>query len=102
MLTKKRPGISQSKDIAPEIDFPRAKEKVGLGHYAVRVSAQAGSEVEISFDGGPWLACRYAVGHWWFDWTAEVKGGHTVAVRSRGAQGKWQASKEVRFQVTEN
>lgn len=102
MATKTRSTKKQVKDISPQIDFPRNGETVGMGHYAVRISAQAGSDVEISFDKGAWLSCRYAVGHWWFDWTASVKGPHSVAVRARGAQGKWQPSKEVLFQVADN
>lgn len=104
--TTKKTGSSvenkSEEKISPEIDYPRDTENIGIGHYAVRISALAGSDVEISFDKGTWLACRYAIGHWWFDWNSEVKGAHTISVRARGAQGKWRLSKEVRFQVVEN
>lgn len=102
---KKAVSSSENKseeEITPEIEYPRDKENVGIGHYAVRISAQAGSDVEISFDKGTWVSCRYAAGHWWFDWSPEVKGAHSIAVRALGAQGKWRLSKEVRFQVVDN
>ncbi len=90
------------KEISPEIDYPRDRENIGIGHYAIRISAQAGSDVEISFDGGTWISCRYAAGHWWFDWNPGVKGTHAITVRARGAQDKWRLSKEVRFHVVDN
>ncbi len=103
--TKKADSSVENKSeekISPEIDYPRDTENVGMGHYAVRISAQAGSDVEISFDGGTWISCRYAAGHWWFDWNPGVKGAHTITVRACGVQSKWRLSKEVRFQVVDN
>ncbi|MCG3205051.1 MAG: hypothetical protein KCHDKBKB_01768 [Elusimicrobia bacterium] len=84
---------------SPQIDFPRDGEVVGGGHYAVRISAEGGAEVEISFDDGDWMSCRYAVGHWWFDWSPVNQGEKRLRARARVDQGKWHQSNEVRCQI---
>jgi hypothetical protein len=85
--------------VGPQIDYPRENENVGVGHYAARISAEAGSEVQISIQKGTWQTCRYAVGHWWFDWNPDEVGGVWLKARARIGDGKWHSTPEVFCQV---
>ena len=64
------------------VDFPVESERILPGHYAVRVSAPADENVEISIDGGDWQECRSSVGYHWYDWQPTRAGRHTVCARS--------------------
>ncbi len=77
-----------------EIEYPVEGEKIAPGHYAIRVAAEPNSHVEISIDTGPWQACRFSVGHYWYDWRPSQADKHRIAVRSRLENGSWKTSKE--------
>ena len=92
---KRNSGIEKKDDSAPgrndlegSIDFPREGDTVLPGHYAVRISAKSGSDVEIS-TGGDWQACREAVGYFWFDWWPTKPGRTTLSLRTKMGKGKW-------------
>jgi hypothetical protein len=71
------------------IDFPKEGEKILSGHYAVRVSAKPGLDVEISTGGDVWWACRESVGFFWFDWWPTKAGRTTLSVRVKSGKGRW-------------
>ena len=50
------------------IDYPRENEKVMVGHYAVRVSAPSGAQVELIVNNGEERPCRESIGFYWYDW----------------------------------
>ena len=81
------------------IDFPRRNEKVSSEHYSLRVATQGEGAVEISLDGGPWEACRPAVGFWWFDWTEYGPGRHEAVARIRAQDGRIWESLPTPFRV---
>lgn len=75
---------------AATIDYPREGEAVRPGHYAVRATAQGFSQAQLRINGGEWLECREAVGHFWLDW-APVSGAATLELRARSGKGRWTA-----------
>ncbi|UPT72628.1 MAG: hypothetical protein M0D55_11750 [Elusimicrobiota bacterium] len=80
---------AQRRASAVELDYPQEGEIVSLRGYTIRLSGPA-TAVEIAVDGGEWLSCRRAAGHWWCDWSGYGPGRHQILVRSRdGADGDW-------------
>ena len=82
-------------------DHPRQNEAVRPGHYAFRIRATNPGTVVVSVDGGPWQACRDAVGYWWYDWAGDGPGKHRVVARVTDAQGSVQISPARAFRVEE-
>jgi len=81
------------------IDFPQEGEFVRPGHYAIRLTAPAGSQVEISINDGNWELCRHAVGYYWYDWTPGKAGSQELVARSKIGKGKWKKSDARRCSV---
>ncbi len=64
------------------IDYPREDELVTSPHYTFRIAAPMNAEkVEVCVDGAPWQLCRYASGHWWYDWSGYFSGDHEIVAR---------------------
>jgi hypothetical protein len=84
------------------IDFPQEGEKVQEGAYAVRISAPEDSVVEISINSGDWLACRFAAGYWWYDWTPLVATRCKISARAQIGDGKWKESTPTICLVTDH
>ncbi|HEX4049030.1 MAG TPA: hypothetical protein VH309_14390 [Elusimicrobiota bacterium] len=73
------------------IDYPADGEAVRSGHYSIRLAADGASEAQCRVDGGDWLACREAVGHFWLDW-APSAGEARLEARARSGKGRWTAA----------
>jgi hypothetical protein len=70
------------------IDYPQEGEAVTAPQYTVRVTVPEGAPfVDVSVDKGEWQPCRFAVGHWWFDWAGYSAGQHTLRARVVGPDG---------------
>lgn len=66
------------------LDYPQAAETVLSRQYTLRLSAPEGApSVEVSIDGGEWRPCRFAVGHWWYDWENYTEGSHQLRARAK-------------------
>lgn len=63
------------------IDYPFESENINGCHYAVRVGASGHGYVELSFNNGEWVPCRFSSGYWWFDWTYFTPGEHLISAR---------------------
>ena len=74
--------------LAVTIDYPQDGEAVRSGHYAIRLTASGASSAQIRLDGGEWVECREAVGHYWHDWAPKA-GGASIAARARSGKGRW-------------
>jgi hypothetical protein len=74
------------------VDYPQEGEKVKHGHYAVRVSANDATEVEISVDRGDWRPCRTSNGYWWGDMWPQAHEIHEIRARARTGEGDWTES----------
>ena len=71
------------------IDFPREKEVITSSEYTIRLGASHDAEkVEVSIDGGDFLACRHAVGYFWFDWSGYSKVAHKISARLTSKDGR--------------
>jgi hypothetical protein len=81
------------------VDFPKTAERVALGEYAIRVSAEEGAVVEVSIDDDAWLPCRRASGFWWRDWSGYAAGPHSVFARVTIHQGRRRLSNRRNFVV---
>ena len=83
-------------EAAPEgrIDFPKEGERVSSGHYAVRISAPKGWDVEINTGGTEWWGCRESVGFYWFDWWPAKPGRTNLSVRVKSGKGRWKKVSE--------
>ena len=75
--------------IEATIDFPKEGEKILAGHYAVRISAKSGVDVEISAGNDEWWQCRESVGFYWFDWWPSNPGRVTLSARVKIGKGRW-------------
>ena len=96
--TKPAPRKRTAKAAAPKktrlsvsIDYPQEGEAVRPGHYSIRVTAAGATQAQGRVDGGDWLDCREAVGHFWLDW-APVAGEVRLEARARGGKGRWTAA----------
>ncbi|MDR1696130.1 MAG: hypothetical protein LBR69_05835 [Endomicrobium sp.] len=63
------------------IDHPANSETICGQHYAIRIGASQDGYVEISFDNGEWIPCRFGGGYWWFDWIYFTPGKYSIAAR---------------------
>ena len=63
------------------IDYPVNSETICGQHYAIRVGASQDGYVEISFNNGEWIPCRFGGGYWWFDWIYFTPGKYSIAAR---------------------
>ena len=71
------------------IDHPTQNEKLQASTYVIRLGVGGADAVEISFDKGNWLPCRYASGYWWYDWNNISTGKHTLVARMHTSDGRW-------------
>ena len=71
-----------SEKIPMTIDFPVSGEVLTAPHYALRISAGRDADVRVSIDGGPWHACRWAAGYWWYDWEGYRNGYHLLSAQA--------------------
>lgn len=81
------------------IDYPVMGERLDSGHYAVRISASGGDQVQISVDRGEWMWCRSAGGYYWFDWHSIPSGRHEIVARMKLASGKFEESSVIGVSV---
>ena len=96
LLSSIKKGLSAGAEKkAPEpapavaVGYPRENEKVFPGHYAVRLTGYPGDQVQISINNGDWQDCRFAAGHFWFDWYPMKPGKYSLVARlKRGGKGK--------------
>lgn len=84
------------------IDFPQEGEYVTTGHYAVRISASTGFDVEFNDGGSDWWPCRESVGYFWFDWWPTHAGKTILSVRFKSGNGRWKTSPGRTCNVTVN
>jgi len=77
--------------LAVSIDYPREGESVRSGHYAIRLTASGATSAQVRLDGGEWLDCREAVGHYWLDWSPKA-GSASIEARARAGKGRWTAA----------
>ncbi|MDD5656928.1 MAG: hypothetical protein PHF00_06695 [Elusimicrobia bacterium] len=88
---------------APEpltIDYPQEGDILDGYAYTFRVTAPLDAcPVEVSLDRGPWLACRFAAGHWWYDWSGFSAGRYQLRARMRTADGRLKMTLLRRFSV---
>jgi len=71
------------------IDYPQQNERLLGSEYVIRMGVGGAETVELSFDKGPWAACRFASGYWWFDWKDIAPGKHQLVARMRATDGRW-------------
>lgn len=70
--------------------------------YTMRIGCPGEArEVEVSVNGGPWQACRPAVGYWWHDFSGGAAGIHRLSARARDNEGRLSVSPERVFSVRE-
>lgn len=80
------------------VDYPQENERVTSNVYSFRIGvAPQAAKVEVSIDGGPWLACRNASGYWWHDWICFSPGDHQLVARAFLADGSSAKSKPRAF-----
>jgi hypothetical protein len=77
--------------LAVSIDYPQEGEAVRSGHYSIRLTADGASSAQGRVDGGDWLDCREAVGHFWLDWAPRA-GELRLEARARSGKGRWTVS----------
>lgn len=71
------------------LDFPQPDETVVSPTYTLRFTVPENTPyVEVSVNDGAWQPCRFAVGHWWFDWADYSAGKHTVRARTTTFDGQ--------------
>lgn len=90
---KKTPKAAAPKKAAlsVSIDYPKEGEAVRSGHYSIRLTADGASSAQVRFEGGDWVDCREAVGHFWLDWMCGA-GKVRLEARARSGKGRWAAS----------
>ncbi|HBA62017.1 MAG TPA: hypothetical protein DCZ92_14625 [Elusimicrobia bacterium] len=82
------------------LDYPKQGEEICAPQYTFRAGAVGAVErVELSINRGPWQACRYSVGYWWYDWAGYSSGRYQAEVKARLKSGGMVASGPVKFQV---
>ena len=92
--TKKVNSSAKSKDLEAKknsyviVDYPVENETIAGNNYVLRIGASPDGYVEVSFNSGEWLPCRFASGYWWFDWNYFKSGNVTIAARIVGSDGK--------------
>lgn len=84
---KRRKAAPRKAEVA--VEFPREGESVSSPGYTIRVAAAKGTtRAEVSIDGGPWRACREALGLWWFDWEGYAPGERKISARAWRSDGE--------------
>jgi hypothetical protein len=66
------------------IDYPIESENINSCHTVImqlELALLAMSYVELSFNNGEWLPCRFSSGYWWFDWAYFAPGEHLISAR---------------------
>lgn len=86
-------GGSRAAGSPVAIDYPAEGERVAAGHYAVRVGAPEGWEVQVTLDGRTWESCRSASGYYWFDWFPTEAGPRSLRARGRRVPGRASAGR---------
>ena len=84
-------ALAKKKPLSVSIDYPKDAERVRPGHYSIRLTASLASSAQVRVDGGDWLDCRQAVGHFWLDWSPAA-GNALVEARARSGKGRWAAA----------
>jgi len=74
------------------INYPQETETITFPDYTFRFGVSDATGVEVSINGGPWLACREALGYYWFDWCGYKSGTHEIRVRARLPHGRVEES----------
>jgi hypothetical protein len=92
--SKSNPTVSVS------VDFPKEKEVVNQGHYAIRISGDVSGRAEVQINGGEWKVCRIADGYHWFDWYPQKAGPSKISARIRQGASAWVTSSERTCTVT--
>lgn len=77
--------------LSVSIDYPQEGEAVRTGHYSIRLTAAGAAQAQVRVNGGDWLDCREAVGHFWLDW-APAAGSVSIEARARSGKGRWTAA----------
>lgn len=81
-MSKTKKTNQEIKEVQVVIDHPAEKEAVSGEEYTFRIkTSDRVTQAEISIDGGPWEACREALGYWWFDWQGVEGGNHQAIAR---------------------
>ncbi|MDR1243783.1 MAG: hypothetical protein LBJ79_01135 [Endomicrobium sp.] len=86
-VDKKELNLKNDSNIYIVIDYPVESEAISSCHYAVRVGASGDGYVELSFNNGEWVPCRFSSGYWWFDWTCFAPGEHLISARLVNSAG---------------
>jgi hypothetical protein len=82
------------------IDFPKEGESINSMHYSFKIATHIpGVKVDVSLNGGGWVPCREAAGHWWFDWSAYSTGTYKLQARAALPGGAVELAREVKFSV---
>jgi hypothetical protein len=85
---------------ALHIEFPREGEVIARPSYTFKIEATSKAEgMEVSIDKGAWMACREALGMWWYDWSGFEAGDHELEARNRMGEGISTISAPRRFSV---
>jgi hypothetical protein len=64
------------------VKYPRAGETVSRPSYSVQVEAPADPvRVELRINDSDWIACREALGLFWYDWAGFEPGNHRLVAR---------------------
>jgi len=85
---KKGKELETKKNSYVIVDYPVENETIAGNNYVLRIGASTDGYVEVSFNSGEWLPCRFASGYWWFDWNYFKSGNVTIAARIVGSDGK--------------
>lgn len=100
VVAKKKTSVSKAASIKKDkeleaknnsyviVDYPVENETIAGNNYVLRIGASTDGYVEVSFNSGEWLPCRFASGYWWFDWNYFKSGNVTIAARIVGSDGK--------------
>ncbi len=86
--SKKELDVKNNPNSYVIVDYPVENETIASDNYVLRIGASTDGYVEVSFNSGEWLPCRFASGYWWFDWNYFKSGNVTIAARIVGSDGK--------------
>lgn len=93
------PATGAKKKIS--IDYPTRNERITAARYTVRVSADLApnERVMVSIDDSPFESCRFASGHWWFDWEGYRSHHHRLVAKIVAPDGQLVSEAACRFSV---
>lgn len=99
VLEASMPATGAKKRIS--IDFPAQHERITGARYTFRVSAELGPDerVLVSVDDDPFQSCRFASGHWWFDWENYRSRHHRLVAKIIAPDGEIVSETARRFVV---